>query len=98
MSLDNLREDILLRQKKGLPFIIAFFTCILIIIVFAPDIPIMTKNILAFCCSCPLLPAEWIAGKKINVDIFSKRNPLGQPGFFIHNESNSLFTYCYVGF
>lgn len=43
--------------------------------------PIETKNILVFCCSCPLLPISWIIGKIIKVDIFSKENQLGQLGF-----------------
>lgn len=82
MSLESLREDIIIKQKKGLPFIIASAVIWgLIAAVSLLDIPIMTKNILVFCCSCPMLPISWIVGKKLGVDIFSKQNPLGQLGF-----------------
>lgn len=82
MNLDSLREDIIIGQKKGLPFIIASAVIWgFITIVSALDIPIATKNILVFCCSCPLLPISWMVGKKLKVDIFSKQNPLGQLGF-----------------
>ena len=57
MSLENLREDIIIKQKKGLPFIIASAVIWgLIAAVSLLDIPMMTKNILVFCCSCPMLP------------------------------------------
>lgn len=82
MNLDGLRNDIIVEQKKGLPFIIASVIIWgLITGVSALNIPIVTKNILVFCCSCPLLPISWIVGKKLKVDIFSKQNPLGQLGF-----------------
>ncbi len=82
MSLESLREDIIIKQKKGLPFIIASAVIWgLIAAVSLLDIPIMTKNILVFCCSCPMLPISWIVGKKLGVDIFSKQNPLGKLGF-----------------
>lgn len=82
MSLESLKENIIVEQKKGLPFIIAsVIVWGLITIVSALDIAVSTKNILVFCCSCPLLPISWLVGKKLKVDIFSKKNPLGQLGF-----------------
>lgn len=82
MSLDELRNDIIIRQKKGLPFILTSVVIwLLITVVAALDINIAMKNILVFCCSMPMLPLSWLIGKKIGVDIFSKDNELGNLGF-----------------
>jgi hypothetical protein len=98
MSLDELRIDIACEQKKGLPFIIAsVFIWGMITFVSLMDLPIMTKNLLVFCCSCPLLPLSWIAGKIIKVDIFTKKNPLGQLGFlFTMNQMIYLLIVMWV--
>jgi len=82
MSLDELRNDIIIKQKKGLPFIItSVIIWLMITFVSALDIRIGLKNIFVFCCSTPLLPLSWMIGKKIGVDIFSKDNELGDLGF-----------------
>ncbi|MES5089108.1 DUF7010 family protein [Gardnerella vaginalis] len=82
MSLDELRNDIIIKQKKGLPFILTSVVIwLLITFVAALDINIAMKNILVFCCSMPMLPLSWLIGKKIGVDIFSKDNELGNLGF-----------------
>lgn len=82
MNLDELRNDIIIKQKKGLPFIISSVVIWLLITVVASlQIDINLKNLLVFCCSTPLLPLSWIIGKKIGVDIFSKENELGNLGF-----------------
>lgn len=79
---DELRKEIAIQQKKGLPFIMAsVIIWFLIVLVSILDININMKNLLVFCCSCPLLPLAWLIGKLIKVDIFSKQNPLGQLGF-----------------
>lgn len=81
-ALENLRDDIATRQKKGLPFICASVAIwALILIVIALDLPQEKENMLVFCCSCPLLPISWIIGKALKVDIFDKSNPLGNLGF-----------------
>ena len=79
---DELRKEIAIQQKKGLPFIMAsVIIWLLIVLVSILDINMNMKNLLVFCCSCPLLPLAWLIGKLIKVDIFSKQNPLGQLGF-----------------
>ncbi|MDO5041483.1 MAG: hypothetical protein Q4D95_05275, partial [Peptoniphilus sp.] len=81
MNLEELRRDIILKQKKGLPFILASIVIwMLITAVAALNISIELKNILVFCSSAPMLPLAWIIGKKIDVDIFSKENELGYLG------------------
>jgi len=96
--MEELRNDITLKQKKGLPFIIAsVIIWLLITIVSTLDININTKNLFVFCCSCPLLPLSWIIGKVIKVDIFSKENPLGQLGFiFMLNQMIYLLIVMWV--
>lgn len=43
--------------------------------------PIGTRNIITFCCSCPLMPIACIIGRIMKVNIFEKRNPLSKVGF-----------------
>lgn len=82
MDINGLRDDIAIAQKKGLPFIIAScFIWALITVVSVLDISMDTKNLLVFCCACPMLPISWIVGKILKVDIFAKQNPLGELGF-----------------
>ena len=82
MSLEELRNDIALKQKKGLPFICASVVIwFLIMIVVVLDLPQQQENVLVFCCSCPLMPIAWLIGKLLKVDIFEKSNPLGNVGF-----------------
>lgn len=81
-DLESLRNDIVIKQKKGLPFIGASVVIwLLILIVIILDLPQDKENLFVFCCSCPLLPISWMIGKVIKVDIFDKSNPLGKVGF-----------------
>ena len=80
MDLERAREDLLIKQKKGLPFILA--SCViwaLITVVSALDLPVMTRNLLVFCCACPLFPLAMLAGKLVKVNILEKGNPLVKP-------------------
>ena len=81
-DLESLRNDIVIKQKKGLPFIGASIVIwLLILIVIMLDLPQDKENLFVFCCSCPLLPISWLLGKVLKVDIFDKSNPLGNVGF-----------------
>ena len=81
MNLEELRDSIVIEQKKGLPFIITSVVIwSLITIVSLFDIPVMTRNLLVFCCATPLLPLSYLIGKILKVDIFSKDNPLSKLG------------------
>ena len=82
MILDELRIDISKEQKKGIPFIAASIILWgMIAVVTTLDLPINTKNLLVFCCSCPLMPIATLIGKVIKIDLFSKKNPLSKIGF-----------------
>ena len=98
--MDKLRKEIAIQQKKGLPFIMAsVIIWLLIVLVSILDINMNMKNLLVFCCSCPLLPLSWLIGKLIKVDIFSKQNPLGQLGFiFTLNQMVYLLIVMWVLF
>ena len=98
MTLDELRDDLIIKQKKGLPFILASVVIwLLITIVAILNISIETKNILVFCCSTPMLPISWIIGKKVGVDLFDKKNALGQLAFlFTMNQMLYLLIVMWV--
>lgn len=98
MNLEELRNDISLKQKKGLPFIVASVVIWgLITIVSLLEIPVMTKNMLVFCCSAPLMPVSMLVAKIIKVDIFSKDNSLGNLGFlFTMNQMLYLLIVMWV--
>ena len=81
MNLEELRDSIVIEQKKGLPFIMTSVVIwSLITMVSLLDIPVMTGNLLVFCCAAPLLPLSFLIGKILKVDIFSKDNPLSRLG------------------
>ena len=68
MCLDELRSNIAIKQKIGLPFICAsIIIWLLILIVILLDLPQNTENLLVLCCSCPLLPISWAIGKILKV-------------------------------
>nr|WP_205396384.1 hypothetical protein [Streptococcus lutetiensis] len=82
MELEVLRKDIIVSQRKGQPFIVAsIIIWVLITLVTMMKVSLPVQNLLIFCCSCPLLPLSWLVGKWLNVDIFSKENPLTNLGF-----------------
>ena len=98
MELEALRNDIAEKQKKGLPFILASVVIwALITVVCSLGLPVLTRNLLVFCCSCPLLPISWAAGKVLKVDIFDKENPLGKLGLlFTMNQMIYLLIVMWV--
>lgn len=81
MDLESLKKDCARKQKKGLPFIM---TSILIwtgiLCVHATGLPILTKNLLTFCCAAPLVPVAFLISKLIGVDFQGKDNPLTKLG------------------
>ena len=81
MELDSLRKDCARKQKKGLPFIM---TSVLIwtgiLCVHLTGLPIITKNLLTFCCAAPLVPIAFLISKVIGVDFQGRDNPLTKLG------------------
>ncbi|MTI48090.1 DUF7010 family protein [Sporosalibacterium faouarense] len=81
MNLEELRNDCAIKQKKGLHFIIAsVFIWMAISIVQLTSLPMLTKNLLVFCFTAPLMPLAFFISKIINVDFQNKDNPLTKLG------------------
>lgn len=77
MSLDLLKSDIALKQKKGIHFILASVVIwIAVLIVQLTDSSPLTKNLYTFCCTAPLLPLAYLVSKLVKVDFLNKGNPL----------------------
>ena len=81
MNLNELRNDCSRKQKKGLHFILAsvLIWCA-VLAVQLMELPILTKNLLTFCCTAPLLPLAFLISKIIKVDFQNKDNPLTNLG------------------
>lgn len=80
-ELEVLRKDCIVKQKKGLHFIIASVVIwALIICVELTSWPILTKNLFIFCCTAPLMPIALLVSKIIGVDFQNKENPLTKLG------------------
>ena len=81
MNLEELRNDCAIKQKKGLHFILTSVVIwCAVLIVHLTSLPILTKNLLTFCCTAPLLPLAFFVSKIIKVDFQNKGNPLTNLG------------------
>ena len=81
MSLEELRIDCAVKQKKGVHFILASIVIwSAVLIVQLTDVPMYTKNLYTFCCTAPLLPLAYFVSKIIKVDFQNKGNPLTNLG------------------
>ena len=75
--LSELKIEYAVKQKKGLPFIMASAVLWTIMLAaFLTNLDLSVKNMIAMCCSALLFPVGILFGKLIKVDIFSKENPL----------------------
>jgi hypothetical protein len=81
MNLDEMRLDGAIKQKKGLPFILAsVIIWSAILVLHLTPLPILTKNLLTFCITAPLMPLAYLISKMIKVDFTNKGNPLTNLG------------------
>ncbi|MGT2910186.1 DUF7010 family protein [Streptococcus cameli] len=81
MNLEELRNDCAIKQKKGLHIILASVVIwIAVLCVHLTNLPILTKNLLTFCCTAPLMPLSFLISKIIKVDFQNKSNPLNKLG------------------
>lgn len=81
MNLDELRKDCSVKQKKGLHFILAsVIIWFAVFVIHGTSLPILTKNLLTFCFTAPLLPMAYFISKLIRVDFQNKSNPLNNLG------------------
>jgi hypothetical protein len=81
MSLEDLRKDCSIKQKKGLHFILGSIVIwILVTIIHTTNYPILTKNLLTFCATAPLLPISYAFSRVLKIEFSDKKNPLNQLG------------------
>lgn len=89
MNLDELRNDIAKRGKRGLHFIIAsvIIWCAVLVIWLLPIKDILMKNLLTFCFTTPLVPIAYMFSKLIKAEFSANDNPLNKLGFlFSYNQ------------
>ena len=81
MNLEQLRLDCAVKQKKGLHFILASIViwCAVLAIQLT-SLSVLSKNLLTFCCTAPLMPLAYMISKLIKVDFTNKGNPLTNLG------------------
>lgn len=76
-ALQELRTDNSNKSKRGIHFILAsVFIWLAVGIVHLSPLSILTKNMLTFCCSAPLVPMAYLFSKLLGVDFQNKGNPL----------------------
>ena len=81
MNLEEMRVDCASRQKKGLHFILAsVIIWTAVFLVHLTSLPMLTKNLLTFCFTAPLMPLAYMISKFIHVDFTNKGNPLTNLG------------------
>ena len=81
MNLEELRFDSAAKQKKGLHFILAsIIIWLAVFLVHLTSLPILTRNLLTFCFTTPLLPLAFLISKIIKADFMNKENPLTNLG------------------
>ena len=81
MNLLELRLDCARKQKKGLHFILGSIVIwALIAAIHMTRLPIMTKNLLTFCATAPLVPIAYMISRFIKVEFSDRKNPLNQLG------------------
>lgn len=74
--LKHMKIEFAVKQKKGLPFIMASAVLwFIMLIAFLTNLNLATKNIIATCCSALLMPVGMLFGKILKVDMFCKDNP-----------------------
>lgn len=81
MNLEELKKDCSIKQKKGIHFIIAsVIIWSTVLVVWLTNLPILTKNLLTFCCTAPLLPLSFLVSKILKIQFQDKSNPLNKLG------------------
>ena len=81
MNLEEMRLDCSIKQKKGLHFILASIIIWSAVTgIHLTSLPILSKNLLTFCFTAPLMPLAYMISKMIKVDFTNKGNPLTSLG------------------
>ena len=82
--LEQARQECACGQKRGLHFILASVVIwTMVAIVHLTHLPIETKNLITFCCTCPLMPLAWMFSKWLGITFSDKNNPLSPLGIVL---------------
>lgn len=72
MNLDELKKDCSIKQKKGIHCIIASIVIwSMVLVVQLTNLPMLTKNLLTFCCTAPLLPLSFLVSKILKIQLLA---------------------------
>ena len=83
-TIKQLKLDTARKQRRGLHFIMtsvliwALVTC-----VHATSLDPLTKNLLTFCCTAPLVPIAWMISRFIGVEFSDKESPFSSLGIIL---------------
>lgn len=81
MDLNDLRRDSVIRQKRGVHFIVASIVIwLLLLVIQSTGLPILTQNFLTFCISALLLPLAYGISRVMRIDFQNAKNPLTDLG------------------
>jgi hypothetical protein len=81
VNLEEMLLDCASKQKKGIHFILAsVIIWTAVFMVHLTSLPILTKNLLTFCFTAPLVPLAYLISRFIKVDFTNKKNPLTSLG------------------
>ena len=76
-SVNRIKLEYAVKQKKGLPFIMASLVLwTIMLIVFLTDLDISYKNAIALGCSVLLMPLGMLFAKILKIKIFAKESPI----------------------
>ena len=86
-ELEKLKQDCIVKQKRGLHIIIASIAVWGgILAVELLNVPVLTKNLFVFICTALLLPVSYFISRLINVDFQNKTNPLTKLGMLFSSQ------------
>ena len=84
-NINNLRNELSIKSKNGLPFLIAAtIIWIIIFIIFSTQLSIIRKNIFTFYSTGLMFPISIFIAKIINADWKTNDNPLGKLGLYLN--------------
>ena len=91
-SLQELREDNIRKQKRGLHFIVAsVFIWVAVLGIHISSLPILSKNLFTFCCSTPLVPLAFLLSKILKIDFKIKKIHFQDWGCLFHLIKCSIY-------
>lgn len=84
-NINNLRNELSIKSKNGLPFLIAAtIIWVIIFIIFSTQLSIISKNIFTLYSTGLMFPMSIFIAKIINADWKTNDNPLGKLGLYLN--------------